>query len=1307
MDAIRMPLYSIVFILLYCIIGFSSEQFSARAQGPPLPPSTHIPRLQLNATGSNWGLITYGQPITRLLSYEVSGQDLSDTVHIIAPEFFEIRIDSLTGPFTNRIRIPATGQLSPTRFYIRLKDSLPAATYSGDLLALSSGQLGISAAVESAVVSPCSLQVTGLQAQNKEYDGTIQASVAGQALFIGLAYGEQFAPSLAGINWTFATHNADTGISVVPSGNIPPPSANYIVSAPDIRATIFRKRISIDGLSAQNKSYDGGTSVSITGTPQYSGLVAGETFSQPSTGIWAFENKSAGLQKAVRAISAFPPPSNNYVVDSLVLRADISPAALSVQSAVARDKVYDRTNLAAVDSVVISGVLPNDTIFSTSSGHFQQFRAGNQIPVALNIQLSGPDGDNYRVSPFSGLIASITPRPLFIAGLSVAEKEYDGTRTATLLGIPQLQGIIQGDENDAVLGGQPTPLFASPDTGRNIPVTVSGFQITGIAAGSYQLTQPTGLQGDIVLSVLAAWTFQPTQGTLQQPGANVGQGSLALVGSMSTPSWSGGMNNHNGCGNASTTNAGDTAWSIGTTNPGSTNESSGIQMMLSSSLYRNIKLVWEQRWSGSAPNTVRLQYTTNGNQWVNVQLTDSNTTYCLGRLDNGRFETDSAADKFRRIRVDLSQIPQINEQAVLGFRIVAAHFRNTGAFRQVINPSNTATSGAWRFDNIRITGNRATPTVWNGVAWSQGPPDTGVHAIVSAPLVIRQNLRTNRLELDSGVVLGVDSGATLTIRGAFLNRGIIHLMNGRTILQNSYSGSGLIRGGPQATLEWQGMNDAGTVLMDSLTGRNGRTLENLIMNMGAQGRIRLGNKMIINRFVYLNGGVIQTQDLLCLASTSDSQTAQIRGGTNNTIQGKVVTERYLSWSGTGHSGFRFVGSPHRSAVPFTQVDGLPFMANGVIRFSEPLNSFLSVPLINNHWNPAQAFGIWTDSTRTISLFGEPQLNSAGPYFLQNQSARWNLMGNPFPSAMAWDSVQKTNTENAVWIWKKDSLIPGAGIWASYINGAGSNGANGIIAPLQGFMVRAGALGLSSIFYPTSARQPDLPSGFFRQNQNDPQISVAIEQSIPYFREESLIQLRANSTSGFDLDHDAGYLGDETVMSPSISSLDANRYSYSIQSIPDPAGLSRVIPLRTDFGHSGNCQLHLQSSNWPTSSPIFLEDRVLQRIETIFGHSSYSFFAHGPADSLRFRIHLNSVSVDLEKNELSDIQVFMHNGILNLREAEAVRRLEIRDLSGRLVQIWHSEGQNEIQMPLVLTNGVYSVRLFGKQGSVTRKLLFYA
>lgn len=128
MEFIRTPILFLIFLLYISLCGLTSGPFTAQAQGPPLPPSTYVPNLQLHAVDTHWGNITYGTIHTRLMSFEVSGQDLSDTVHVLAPEFFEMRIDSLTGLFRNRISIPAVGQLSPTRFYVRLKDSLPAAT---------------------------------------------------------------------------------------------------------------------------------------------------------------------------------------------------------------------------------------------------------------------------------------------------------------------------------------------------------------------------------------------------------------------------------------------------------------------------------------------------------------------------------------------------------------------------------------------------------------------------------------------------------------------------------------------------------------------------------------------------------------------------------------------------------------------------------------------------------------------------------------------------------------------------------------------------------------------------------------------------------------------------------------------------------------------------------------------------------------------------------------------------------------------------------------------------------------------------
>lgn len=114
--------------------------------------------------------------------------------------------------------------------------------------------------------------------------------------------------------------------------------------------------------------------------------------------------------------------------------------------------------------------------------------------------------------------------------------------------------------------------------------------------------------------------------------------------------------------------------------------------------------------------------------------------------------------------------------------------------------------------------------------------------------------------------------------------------------------------------------------------------------------------------------------------------------------------------------------------------------------------------------------------------------------------------------------------------------------------------------------------------------------------------------------------------------------------------------------------------------------------------------MLQRIETVLGSISYSYLSNGPADSLRFRIHLNSVGADVEEDKLSEVQIYFHNGVLHVRRAEDLRRIEIRDLSGKLVHVWQPEGVQEILLTPVLARGVYSVTLCGNRGSMTRKLL---
>lgn len=212
---------------------------------------------------------------------------------------------------------------------------------------------------------------------------------------------------------------------------------------------------------------------------------------------------------------------------------------------------------------------------------------------------------------------------------------------------------------------------------------------------------------------IAVWNYDAITGQPTNPVADVGNGSSSFIGSLTLLNAATGMHptTNNGCGTQNGTNPG--AWAF-TANPGATNESSGVQYTTSTVGYQGIKFTWDQRCSNTATNTVRVQYTTDGTSWQNFTMTGSNTTFCNGSIDNGRFETNTSGDQYRRISVDFTSITAANNNANFGVRILAAHYRTTGEFRQTANSSSIATAGTWRFDNVYFTGSSPSVSIASG-----------------------------------------------------------------------------------------------------------------------------------------------------------------------------------------------------------------------------------------------------------------------------------------------------------------------------------------------------------------------------------------------------------------------------------------------------------------------------------------------------------------------------------------------------------------------------------------------------------------
>ncbi|MEI7508722.1 MAG: hypothetical protein WCJ62_04580 [Flavobacterium sp.] len=217
-----------------------------------------------------------------------------------------------------------------------------------------------------------------------------------------------------------------------------------------------------------------------------------------------------------------------------------------------------------------------------------------------------------------------------------------------------------------------------------------------------------GVSSTYAQSSIALWTYDAVQGTIANPTPNstLTSGSSTVVNIATPTATAQGLSSTTGCGSSNSGNA----WQHLSFDPGSTNETNGVQYNVSTSNFSNIFVYWDQRFSNASPNTVRLQYTTDsGTTWTNFNMVlTTNTTICGGSINaNGCFETD-AGDKFRRIKVNLSSITGANNNPNFGVRFVASNYRATGQFRRSDSPTTVATNqGTWRFDNVNILG---TPT---------------------------------------------------------------------------------------------------------------------------------------------------------------------------------------------------------------------------------------------------------------------------------------------------------------------------------------------------------------------------------------------------------------------------------------------------------------------------------------------------------------------------------------------------------------------------------------------------------------------
>ncbi len=365
-------------------------------------------------------------------------------------------------------------------------------------LSLSGGSVAnytLTAPTATANISPATLTVAGLVANSKTYDGTTAATLSGTSSLVGAVSGDTVSLSGTAVG-TFASPGVGTGIAVnitglsLNGGSV----ANYTLTAPASSANITAKALTVAGLVANSKTYDGTTAATLSGTASLVGVVSGDTVTLAGTAVGTFASPGVGTGIAVNitGLSLSGGSVANYTLTAPVSSANITAKALTVAGLVANSKTYDGTTAATLSGTAsLVGVVSGDTVTlaGTAVGTFASPGVGTGIAVNITgLSLNGGSVANYTLTaPASS--ANITAKALTVAGLVANSKTYDGTTAATLSGTSSLVGVVSGDT--VSLSGTAVGTFASPGVGTGIAVNITGLSLNGGSVANYTLTQPT------------------------------------------------------------------------------------------------------------------------------------------------------------------------------------------------------------------------------------------------------------------------------------------------------------------------------------------------------------------------------------------------------------------------------------------------------------------------------------------------------------------------------------------------------------------------------------------------------------------------------------------------------------------------------------------------------------------------------------------------------------------------------------------------------------------------------------------------
>lgn len=434
---------------------------------------------------------------------------------------------------------------------------------------------------------------------------------------------------------------------------------------------------------------------------------------------------------------------------------------------------------------------------------------------------------------------------------------------------------------------------------------------------------------------------------------------------------------------------------------------------------------------------------------------------------------------------------------------------------------------------------------------------------------------------------------------------------------------------------------------------------------------------------------------------------------NGTLAAASYTvERYLAkYNNIGDQMFHLISSPVAAqAIREEFVTNTPIAGHDFYSFDEVTNMWINTRAAGDIWNTAfepnfavgKGYLVAYPSDVTKNFTGV--LNSAEVVLTCSNTAPptggngWNLLGNPFPSAIDWVGLNRDGVDNALYYYdnaaqKYRYYLPIDGDEISL--GSGSR----YIPAMQGFMVHASTNG-ATLTISTAAKTHNGQNIYYKSTATVPG-SLSLKVAANGHEDEAFIHFNNQATTTFDGAFDAYKLRSYSTSVPNLFTKSSDGNDLAINGLPE-LGETTVIPVYLEPAAAGTYSISANLSGLPNAL-VYLKDSKTNTTHNLSTNPVYSFTAAPGDGASRFSLHFASVGLG-ETPTTQPVLAYYHDGALYVNNTEAGAEIMLFGISGQLLkQQTATAGLNTLQAGK-LSAGVYVVRVQSAAGTYSSKVI---